>query len=76
MNEQGQFELRVPPGIYRVLVISKHVQRPGGTGPKPDDIATLDGYFQSPAELIGPWRYELVERKLPDDGPLDISWPP
>ncbi len=75
-NAQGQFELQLPPGVYRLLVISRHVQRPGGAGPKPEDVAALDGYFQSPSELLGPWRYELVERKLPDEAPLEISWNP
>jgi hypothetical protein len=74
VDEQGQFEIRVPPGVYRVLVISKHVQRPPGTQPSPEDMLGLNGYFQSAADLIGPYRYEYSERRLPDEAPLEFTW--
>ena len=73
-DEQGQFEIRVPPGVYRVLIISKHVQRPPGTQPGPEDLLGLNGYFQSAADLIGPYRYEYSERRLPDEAPLEFTW--
>ncbi len=34
-DDQGQFELSLPPGAYKVLIISKHVQRPAGSSPIP-----------------------------------------
>jgi hypothetical protein len=73
-DDQGQFELRLPPGVYKVLVISKHAQRPPGAQPNPEDVLGLGGYFQSAVDLIGPYRYEYSERRLPDEAPLEFTW--
>ncbi|HWC89811.1 MAG TPA: hypothetical protein VG433_09150 [Pirellulales bacterium] len=73
-NDQGAFELELPPGEYAILAISKHAQRPGGAPPNAEDMQLLAGYFQSATELLGPYRYEYCERRLPEDAPLKFSW--
>jgi hypothetical protein len=75
-DERGQFEFRVRPGVYQVLVISKHQQRPPGTPVSPEDLLVLDDYFAPSAELIGPYRYEYSERRLPAEGPFVYTFGP
>ncbi len=64
------------PAPYAILVISKHVQRAAGSPASPEDLTLLGGYFQSAPDLIGPYRYEYSERRLPDEAPLNITWSP
>jgi hypothetical protein len=37
-------------------------------------VVALNAYFQSAADLIGPYRYEYSERRLPDEAPLNFTW--
>jgi hypothetical protein len=75
-DEQGQFEFRVRPGVYQVLVISKHLRRPPGTEPKSKDLIALGGYFQSAPDLLGSYRYDYSERRLPEEAPLNYTFGP
>jgi hypothetical protein len=73
-DEQGQFEIRLRPGVYKVLVISKHAQRPPGTQPKSKDLIALGGFFKDAPDLIGLSRYDYSERRLPDESPLNYTF--
>jgi hypothetical protein len=72
-NDQGIAELLLKPGKYHVLVISNRAVRPGVTQPKPKDIATLAGYFESSADLFGDKKYDLSLRNFPKEAPLEVN---
>ena len=64
-DADGDFPLVVPrPGKYFLLVISKHAKRDAGRSIEFDDFRAISEYFKSPADLVGPYRYDWSVHEL------------
>lgn len=64
-DENGTFTFVAPrPGEYRFLWISCQANRGDGAMPAPEDLATLQRYFNSPIDLIGLKKYALTTRTI------------
>lgn len=72
-DENGQFRLNVRPGKYWIVAISSASKRPAGMLPTIHDVKTLGHYFDNAVNLLGDHRYQLSEKQLPEDAPLEIA---
>ena len=72
-DENGEFLMRVRPGKYWIVAISAASARPAGMLPTIHDVKTLGRYFENAADLLADRRYQLSEKQLPDDAPLEIT---
>ncbi len=74
VDQTGRFQFSAAPGDYLVLAISRNRLRPVGDEPRPEDLARLEQFFSPAAELIGQAEYQLVERRLSENEPLEIEF--
>jgi hypothetical protein len=64
-GDGGALQLRLVPGGYRILLLSRNTQLPAGANPKPEDVSDLRAIFTQPEQLLGRQKYHL--------GTLDAS---
>ena len=64
-GEDGRFTLFVPrPGLYHILIISRHGTRELGDALERRDLQELGKYFEPPDEVLKHFRYKWIQRKV------------
>jgi hypothetical protein len=68
VDPEGQFRLvAAQPGMYFLLIVSAHKDRPRQERFVPQHLAELGRYVQSAPELLGQNRYQWTRRRLEGD---------
>jgi hypothetical protein len=68
-NNQGDFQLIVVPGRYRLLIISHKGLRRPGVQPVDLDVNEMKKYFDNVFDLVGPNQYRWSTEEFRDAMP-------
>ena len=64
-GEDGRFALVVPrPGLYHILIISRHSTRNSGEVLERQHLKELANYFDAPEDVLRRFRYEWIQCKV------------
>jgi hypothetical protein len=64
-GDDGRFTLVAPrPGLYHILIISRHGKRELGDALERQDLKELGKYFEPPEDVLKRFRYRWISRKV------------
>jgi hypothetical protein len=76
VSASGDFALSVPAaGSYRILVLSRRATSEPDRPPEPRDLAEIEKYFHSPADLLKRCRYQWLKMDLRAEAkPINVEF--